>query len=192
MLQTPPSITMLLSEDENVNARKKYLVQGYLISELTDGPNKYRVSINCDHSQFIDCLKHLIKIVPERFIAFIGDFSNLEQLEDDYMVVDIINIIDQNENFIKNCTNIQMAFDYLDETTAFQLYVSDCKFFEVFTDNLEFLKNLETSFQLKRLDDMAILTEFPRTMTASTSDVVSDEIQSMINTLYSKRSGKGG
>ena len=44
MLQIPSSIIMLSSGDDLVNAREKYLVQGYLVSELAEGPNRFRVT----------------------------------------------------------------------------------------------------------------------------------------------------
>lgn len=188
MLIIPPSITIIQSDDENVNinanARKNHLIQGYMISELTEGPNKYRVTINCNHSLFIECMKFLIGIVPERFLILIGEYSKLEQLDGDYRTDDMLNIIDQNETFLKDCTNIEMAFDYLDAETAFQVYISDCKFFEVFTDNLDFLKTFNDKFNINEVNDLAILTEFPRTMTSQMSSDVKKEIQNITNTLY--------
>ena len=157
-----------------------------MISELTDGPNKYRVTINCDHSLFIECMKFLIRVVPERFLILIGEFGKIEQLDGEYNTDDMLNIIDQNEAFLKDCTNIEMAFDYLDTGTAFQVYISDCKFFEVFTDNLEFLKTFEDNFNIREVNDLAILTEFPRTMTSQISTDVKKEIQNITNTLYTK------
>ena len=170
----------------DVTARKKHLIQGFMITELTEEPNRYRVTINCDHSLFIECMKFLIGIVPERFSIHIGEFGKIRQLDGEYKTDDMLNIIDQNEAFLKDCTNIEMAFDYLDTETAFQVYISDCKFFEVFTDNLDFLKTFEDKFNIKEVNDLAILTEFPRTMTAQTSIEVKKEIQNITNILYLK------
>jgi hypothetical protein len=69
--------------------------------------------------------------------------------------------------------------------TAFQVYISDCKFFEVFTDNLDFLKTFNDKFNINEVNDLAILTEFPRTMTSQMSSDVKKEIQNIANTLYS-------
>ena len=131
-------------------------------------------------------MKFLIGTVPERFLILIGEYGKIEQLNGEYKTDDMLNIIDQNEAFLKDCTNIEMAFDYLNTETVFQLYISDCKFFEVFTDNLDFLKTFEDKFNIKEVNDLAILTEFPRTMTAQTSTEVKKEIQNITNTVYSK------
>ena len=165
---------------------RKHLVQGYSVAELADGPNKFRVSINCDYPIFIDCLRYLIGIVPERFLILIGEFGKIEQLDGEYNTNDVINIVDQYECFLEACTNIEMAFDYLDTETAFQLYISDCKFFEVFTNELNFLKLFEQEFNILEVNDLATLTEFPSTMTSQLSSEVKKEIQNITNTLYTK------
>lgn len=183
MLELAPSITLLHSEKEHVNARKEFLVEGYLITKLNEGPNKFQVTINCNHSFFLNCLKYLISITPYPFITFIGEFSKLKQLDGEYYSDQILEVINNNQDFIRDCTNLEMAFDYLDETQAFQLYVSDCKFFEVFTDDLSFIMHLENEFNIQHVEKMVIISEFPRTMTSMPSDEVNANIHKITDTL---------
>jgi len=49
--------------------------------------------------------------------------------------------------------------------------------------NIDFLNILETRFNISKVDELATLTEFPRSMTSQTSHVVKEEIHNIIRSL---------
>lgn len=58
-----------------------------------------------------------------------------------------------------------MLINHQSAISAFQLYVSDCKYFEIYTSDDSKLINLMIDLGLPEIKNLATVNEFPRIMT---------------------------
>jgi hypothetical protein len=188
MLEVSKNI-ILLDDDDSVktqvlNQRKTHLVEGYSHAEITENePYKYTVSINCDHSRFYICLVQLCKMVPEPFVVHIGEFSNLTQLDGQYMLNDMLRVIKQHREFITDCVNFELVLDHVDAGSEFQLYISDCKSFEIYAANELLVSDLESHIGISEVSNLAKVSEFPRTMMSPNGDICKETINEISEAL---------
>jgi len=146
--------------------RYPFLVAGYTIFDYNEYPQfSFQAMINCNHSKFWLVLTSIIKIIPEPIIFSIGDYENLNEIAGNYSNEQLITILSKYSESLSNDTGIQMLINHQSTNSAFQLYVSDCKFFEIYSSDDSKLINLMIDLGLPEIKKLATVNEFPRTMT---------------------------
>jgi hypothetical protein len=169
-LEIPESIIILSNDDpivqeKLVRERQPYLVAGYTIKSYNELPQfSFQATINCNHSQFWLTLTNIIELIPEPIKFSIGDYGNLNEVEGDYSRDKLITTLTNYAESISKDTEVEMLFDHQSESLAFQLYVSDCKFFEIYCSEDAQLKNVMIDCGLPEISNLATVNEFPRIM----------------------------
>lgn len=170
-LEIPKSIIILCNDDpviqeRLVRERRPNLVAGYAIMAYNKSPEfSFNAIVNCHHSQFWNTLTKIIELMPEPITFSIGDYGNLNEEDGVYSKRQLIKVLNNYSGSISNDTEIQMLFNHQNESSAFQLYVSDCKFFEIYGSNDKEFRETMLDCNLPEIPDLATIDEFPRTMT---------------------------
>lgn len=170
-LEIPKSIILLKNDDpitqeRLVQERQPYLVAGYTITNYNEYPQfSFQATINCHHSQFWLVLTSIIKLIPDPINFSIGEYGNINDVAGNCSNEQLVITLSKYSEPLTNDTEIQMLFNHQNESSAFQLYVSDCKYFEIYSSDDSKLIKLMTDLELPEIQNLATVDEFPRTMT---------------------------
>ena len=188
-LDIPKSIIILRNDDPIIQdklerERKPYLVAGYTIRDYNELPQfSFSATINCHHYQFWDVLIKIIELVSEPIALSIGDYNNLSDLSGSYSQKRLAETLTNYSETISNNTEIQMLFNSQNENSAFQLFVSDCKYFEIYGSDEHELREIMLELSLPEISDLATVDEFPRTMTGEPGDTTQVLLNDIKNAL---------
>jgi len=177
MLELPESIFIQNTDDISRqdyldNERMLHLVEGYTIIELQDNQDfKYQTLININHSQFWDGLNALIHLIPEPLVFSFGKYDQeLKTLEKEFSRENLVSKLSKLANKISSNIEIEMSFQSISELSLVQLYVSDCKTFELYHSNKELIDKCMSDLGLTIIKDLATVEEFPRTILGKPED----------------------
>lgn len=169
-LEIPKSIIVLkngdpITQERLVQERKPYLVAGYAITNYNEYPQfSFQATINCNHSQFWLVLTSIINLIPDPIIFSIGDYPNVNEVAGNYSNEQLITILSKYAESLTKDTEIRLLINHQNENSAFQLYVSDCKYFEIYSSDDSKIIKLMIDLGLPEIKNLATVNEFPRTM----------------------------
>jgi hypothetical protein len=169
-LELPKSIILLKNAESIVQEklekeRRPFLVAGSIIDYNEFPQFSFQVMINCNHSKLWLVFTSIIQLIPEPIQFSIGDYESLSEIAGSYSNGKLINILSKYSELLSNDTGIQMLINHQSSNSAFQLYASDCKYFEIYTSDDSKLINVMIDLGLPEIKNLATVDEFPRTMT---------------------------
>lgn len=188
-LEIPKSIIMLRNDDPIIQdklerERKPHLLSGYSISDYNELPQfSFSATINCHHSQFWDVLIRIIELASEPIAFSIGDYNNLSDPSGSYSLKYLTETLNNYSEAISGNTEIQILFNSQNNNSSFQLFVSDCKYFEIYGSDENKLREAMLELNLPEVSGLATVDEFPRTMTGEPGDTTQVLLNDIKNAL---------
>lgn len=165
-LELPKSIVLLRNEDPIVQERlarerQPFLVEGYSVKALDEPPFTYQTLVNCHNSQFWTVLSKLFKLITGPVAFSIGEHGKSRSAMGEFSVAQLLSTLGKYSELLATDTEIEMLFDSAEQ--PLQLYVSDCKYFELYGSDEAKLRRLD--WGLSEIPRLATIDEFPRVMT---------------------------
>jgi hypothetical protein len=189
-LELPKSIILLRHEDQIAQdqlacERQPFLVEGYSVKVLDEPPFTYRALVNCHNSRFWTVLSKLFRLVTGPVDFSIGEYGKPGSAMRHFSVAQLSLTLGKYSELLASDTEIEMLFDSAEQ--PLQLYVSDCKYFELYGSDEAKLRQSMLDCGVSEIPRLATIDEFPRIMTGQpleTSQSTSEAIRTELANSY--------
>jgi hypothetical protein len=195
MLESPPTIRVPRPEEFPKNSvvferfkkrEKAKILEGYLLlPNTTDNlPFKFHAKININNSRLWELFISLTNLLPNEVSCIYKLFEEKDLFSPNLYKSDILNFLERFKIELTQDCNLEFGLIYKTEDELEEVFVSESKYFKIWSNEETIFRNIMKEFSLKEIPDLNFIDEFPKVVEpltmhnidAKETDIVIDEL----------------